>query len=794
MLAALACPGEPLATSGTPTGPWPHLVEAPTARPLPDWLAPATGHDMPVSPENATRALQTPPAFTWPDHRRHESRQGQDAQTEALYEFRLTRADGQVLERSTDRNFLLLEEPLPQGVHSWQVRPAGRKPGAGWSLPRRFEVVAHAAPFPVPDMETLWRRATTAARPRLFPAGDAWPAHRDSLLQGRHAPLFARLQASVQEQAGQPLPRPEPERGAPPGPRPGLWPSPTEEPYREALSGMERAAMDWRVSGNPAALAEARRRLANILEWPATGPTAFGHNDQLSLRLIWSLALAHDLLHDQLTEEEVAALLNDVATRAEPAFDWYFRNPESPSLNLRAAPFDSHGYLHLANFAALSVLFAGSLPEAEAWFHEAVPLFLALGHPWGGDDGGSGNGANYAFYYLMDLLPRWDVLRNGIGIDPAHSAWARHFAIYATLFQPPGAPFVFGDGAGHGDLPLTATVARGLAARTGDRVARRYSAALPQSHPVPALLEFTAPTAPPTLAGGPDHGLLPEAAVLPSIGWAALHSGRRPGSRASIYFRSGPFGSESHNHADQNSFTVDIDGQRVAIDSGYYDSYGSRHRREWTRQTRAHNAITFDGGQGQAVPDQEADGRITWFFDDGRLAGLAGDATAAYAGALTRAERVLAFLRPDLLLVHDRLESAQPRRFEWNLHSAAELLTEGSNRLAVQDGRLCVEMLLPRRPRLSLWADFGDPANAPEDASLPGQWHARFALAQPVRRAEFLAVLRLRCAEAALGQPVRRPDGGLELTVGGEKVVFEGGTAHIEPGLPGPAGITPTRP
>lgn len=793
MLAALTCPGKTPAAAEGPLTPWPHLVEAPTARPLQDWLAPATGHDMPVRPENATRALQTPPAFTWPDHRRHEGRQGQDRLPHAPYEFRLTLADGRVLERSTDRNFLLLDEPLPQGIHSWQVRMAGQPPGAGWSLPRRFEVTANAAPFPVPDMETLWKRATQAARPRLFPAGDGWPAHRDDLLQGRRAPLFARLQASVRQQAGQPPLRPEPDREAPPGPRPGLWPSPTEGPYREALAAMERAAMDWRVSGNPAALAEARRRLAGILEWPVAGPTAFGRNDQLALRLLWSLALAHDLLHDRLTEAEATALATDLATRAEPAFRWYFRNPESPSLNLRAAPFDSHGYLHLANFAALSVLLAGALPEAQSWFHEAVPLLLALGHPWGGDDGGSGNGANYAFYYLMDLLPRWDVLRNGIGIDPAHSAWARHFAIYASLFQPPGMPFVFGDGAGHGDLPLTATVARGLAARTGDRIARRYAAALPQSYPVPALLEFTAPTAPPALAGGPDHGLLPDAAVLPSIGWAALHSGLWADGRASIYFRSGPFGSESHNHADQNSFTVDLDGQRVAIDSGYYDSYGSRHRLEWTRQTRAHNAITFDGGQGQVVPDQAADGRITWFFDDGRLAGVAGDATAAYGGALTRAERVLAFLRPDLLLVHDRLESAQPRRFEWNLHSAVEMLPDGANRLAAQDGRLCVEMLLPRRPRRSLAEDFGDPANAPEDPTLPGQWHARFALAQPARKAEFLAVLRLRCAEAAVDSPVRRPDGGLELTVGGDKVVIAGARARIEPEQSAPAGVAPVR-
>jgi len=777
----LVLAGGPQAMAGNPRlEPWPHLVEAPAAKPLADWLNTGDARAMPVRPEQGTRVLQSPPAFLWPAFLRPAVGTEADAGEGSRpgYAFRLILPDGQAVEHEAESNHLLLDRVLPPGSYAWQVRPAGDA-GPGWSRPRRFEVMAGAAPFPVPDTATLWRRAREASRPLLFPGGEAWQAQRDDLLRGGRAALFARLHAASAAEAGRAVFVPEREPPAEPEAdsgaefRPGLWPSPTEQPYRDELAALEHAALVWHIAGDEAALAQARRRLAGILRWPKDGPTAFTRNDQLALRLLWSLAIAYDLLHDKLAPAERDALLASVSARAAPAFRWHFRNPEAEVLNYRAAPFDSHGYLHLANFAALAVIFADSLPEARDWFHAAVPLFLALVHPWGDGDGGSGNGANYAFYYLMDLLPRWDVLRNGIGVDPAHSAWARHFPVYATYFIPPGMPFVFGDGAGHADIALKATVARGLAARTGDRVARRYSAGLPQSFAVPPLAELTAPTRAPDLQGGPDHGRLPDAAVLPSIGWAALHSRLRAAGRNSVYFRSGPFGSESHNHADQNSFTVDVDGQRVVIASGYYDSYGSRHRREWTRQTRAHNAITFDGGQGQMVPRQDADGRITAFSDDGRLAAVAGDATAAHGGALTRAVRTLALYRPDILLVYDRLESDTPRRFEWNLHSPVEMHAAEGAGLRRDDGLLCVEMLAPDRLDLLRIEPFGGSQNAPERDDLPIQFHARFALPKPARRAEFLAVLRLRCAAEPVTILARRTGGGFDLFLDGEGIAID---------------------
>jgi len=136
-----------------------------------------------------------------------------------------------------------------------------------------------------------------------------------------------------------------------------------------------------------------------------------------------------------------------------------------------------------------------------------------------------------------------------------------------------------------------------------------------------------------------------------------MHSDLADPKRASVYFKSSPYGSYNHSHADQNSFVIDYKGERLAIDSGYYDDYGTPHWREWYKQTRAANAITFDGGQGQGIDGRQYSGKITRFESDDKHAIAVGDAEKAYGGALTKAERTIAFERPNVVVVRDSVAS-----------------------------------------------------------------------------------------------------------------------------------------
>ena len=55
-------------------------------------------------------------------------------------------------------------------------------------------------------------------------------------------------------------------------------------------------------------------------------------------------------------------------------------------------------------------------------------------------------------------------------------------------------------------------------------------------------------------------------------------------------------------------------GEKLAIDGGYYDWYGSAHFKAYSMTTLAHNTLLVDG-QGQAACKQGADGRILHYFD-----------------------------------------------------------------------------------------------------------------------------------------------------------------------------------
>jgi hypothetical protein len=93
----------------------------------------------------------------------------------------------------------------------------------------------------------------------------------------------------------------------------------------------------------------------------------------------------------------------------------------------------------------------------------------------------------------------------------------------------------------------------------------------------------------------------PNGAFFPVVGWSAMHSSLTDRNRTSVFFKSSPFGSINHSHADQNSFVMYSKGKVLAMDSGYYDYYNSPHWRDYYKTTKAHNAITFDGGWGQGL-------------------------------------------------------------------------------------------------------------------------------------------------------------------------------------------------
>jgi hypothetical protein len=712
----------------------------------PDWMA-STASTAQVRPADCAGVVQSPPDLSWPD-----------LSPDATYQVTLTYPGGATRSRPAAHNWINWDEVLPAGTYSWQVQVSNAS-GTQQSRLRRFTVLGDAVPFLVPDWNVLFAGAAAKPRPRALP--DA--ATAQAMVDQRQAELNALL-AQVDSRLGDVLPL-DPAGGAQ-----AAVAALASEECKRALA----AALAWLVSLREEHYAEALRRALNLASWNPQGATSYANADEASRAIATTLALAYDWLHARLDAGQKDLLRTAMLARATDMYNDVIGSRARVAVH----PYDSHGNVTLTHLAAICVLLAGDLPEAQICFRDTLPLAIHWTSPWGGEDGGFANGTAYAHWSVGDSLMPWYLLRWVLGVDLAQKAWVRNFANFIAYFLPPGTPSgAFGDAAEQQLGENWARFAKAHALFAPGALGRWYAAQLAGEDP----LQLELLLAPPALPGpAPFPAGTPAAAFFPSIGWTALHSSLEDSARVSIYFKSSPYGSYNHSHADQNSFVINAAGQRLAIDSGYYDAYASPHWSSWYKQTLAHNAITYDGGTGQGVFEHGgglAPGAITAFEHQNGHDIVTGDATQAYGGALTLARRSLVYLRPNLLLVYDRLASATARQWEWNIHALNAMDVYSDRSIALNSGnqRLCVDMLAG--PPMSFVQTHQFTQNPGGVA--PAQWHGRF-YSDPAAGAEFIALLNVGCSTAQAS--ASKSDGVWTVAVGGTSVTLgENGNIAVAP-------------
>ena len=722
-----------------------------------DWMVEtlaAGTSSAPIRPAECATVGQTPPDFSWPDH-------GPGAR----YEFSLTFPSGTTRRRPTARNWIAWDEALPPGVYQWRVRvltgtaaDGGNGRGATGqgvqSRVRRFEVGTTALPFVVPDWSVLFARARSAPRPRTL------PADRNTFLVSLRTERrdgLARLLADVDGASSKPL--------SPPPTSPVKAQARAE--IRAECQRTLNAAFAWLVAQREDQFVDALRRARNLASWDPRGSTAYANGDEAAREIAWTLALVYDWLTPRLDAAQRNELLAALRIRVGDIYDDLIGRRARVAVH----PLDSHGNHTLTYLGAMSVLLAGDVAEAQNWLRDAVPLAIHWTSPWGGEDGGFANGTAYAQWDTGDKLVAWYVLRRAAGVDMALKAWVHNYARFLAYFQPPGTPAgAFGDAAEQSLTEARARFGKGYASFAPSPLAGWYAAQLKGEDP--ARLELLlAPLSDPRRPDRIDMPAnTPDAALFASIGWAAMHSRLADPARVSVYFKSSAYGSFNHSHADQNSFVIDAGGQRLAIDSGYYDGYGTPHWRHWYKQTRAHNAITFDGGNGQVVYEEREQlgrGAITRFEHQAGYDIVTGDATPAYGGALTRAERTLVYLRPDLVLVYDTLGSKLPRQWEWNIHALQRMESVGTRQVRIRNGdaALCVQMLDGPATEFTQTERF---TADPQGDDMPAQWHGAFVTRNRQTAAEFVTLLRVGCTNTPVS--IRRAACGWSVAAAGRQV------------------------
>ncbi|MBM3212776.1 hypothetical protein FJZ33_11190, partial [Candidatus Poribacteria bacterium] len=205
-----------------------------------------------------------------------------------------------------------------------------------------------------------------------------------------------------------------------------------------------------------------------------------------------------------------------------------------------------------------------------------------------------------------------------------------------------------------------------------------------------------------------------------------------------------------HQHLDQNSFTIYKEGD-LAIESGVYDGDGlSPHDLQYYARSIAHNSMLIydpsevwgnfrggyaalnDGGQRMMTPApvvissaeswkknrhyyDTAD--ITRFYDSKEMTYIFSNATNAYSSSkVTSFTRQLAYLRPDIIIIFDRVSSTNPAfAKKFLVHflnepfingngvfvSPGEYLYDGDLTIAsVNNSELLIKTLLPENNRI----------------------------------------------------------------------------------------------
>ena len=252
---------------------------------------------------------------------------------------------------------------------------------------------------------------------------------------------------------------------------------------------------------------------------------------------------------------------------------------------------------------------------------------------------------------------------------------------------------------------------------------------------------------------------LPPARVFPGAGLAGIHTALGvKDSDISFVFRSSPFGSVSHGHADQNAFVIEAFGRGLALATGYYPWYGSPHHHKWTRATRAVNSILVDG-KGQVIRSWAARGKITAFHCDPTAEPgydyVEGEAAAAYGGRMKRFRRHVVHVRPGIFVIFDDLVAAKPATFQWLLHAHDKIEIEGQVlRVRRDPAAMDVHVLLPKKIKLSQTGKY-DPE--PETLKVKrgrfeNTWHLTAGTMAPAETAQFLTVflVRRKGAESSL--------------------------------------------
>ena len=518
-----------------------------------------------------------------------------------------------------------------------------------------------------------------------------------------------------------------------------------------AVTGFRLAAMARRaaLTGDGEIARCAVDMLMQAAAWDPEGASRMKENDLHSGFLARGMAFCYDAAYHVLTEEQRASVRENLAIRARE----YYEHLHPLTCNAS----QNHTWNHATIVGVVALALDGDLREAREWLDCMTELYAYRFFPSMGFQGDNQEGLTY-WVYGTGILSRFcEPMRHVAGVNLYEHPWMAQTGRFGVVCAPPdGYAVPLGDLGGPlnhywkgrlGHRAITHHLPATIGTAAKDPVAMWYGGAeevgdLPE--PIPPVE-------------------IPQSVLYRHIGWAVFNTDLVNGrENVCVGMRSGTYYA-GHQHADNNHFFINAYGDKLAVDGGVYDWYGSPHFLGYSVRTIAHNTILVNG-EGQAWREAGSDGRIADWHDSPGYGYTVGDASApgVYGGALERFDRRLLFVKPGFLIVHDLLDTGgEAARFDWLLHSHGDAPVVEGDGFRISRPRASLEgrVLAPGDVALSAEEAFDrrdilkpkstTPIDHPE--ALDQEWIVRAVPGEKRAREEFVCAMRIGRRDALAG-------------------------------------------
>ena len=414
----------------------------------------------------------------------------------------------------------------------------------------------------------------------------------------------------------------------------------------------------------------ARTALLEVSRWQTWVPPWFEAHGQHTYypvgQLASTVALAYDVLYNELSADERQLVRRALMERAIlPTWREYV-------LDNRVMAGTSNWISHTvggALIAASAIFGDGSPAEDEALALPLNGLLMKIEDHMASSflaDGSYGEGISYLEFDLETLGPLLWALERVFG----QAYWDRTNVLQSlqyplhTLADPINESFDMGDTHPPGGHNIASVVARST-----DPVIRWYGSRFERRTIFDFLFfDERVPPKPPSGPGSRIFNVKGDAVFR--TGWDA--------DAGLVLFRAGP--TFNHNHSDQGSFQFRALGETMVTEAGWSDYYKDPYYDTFFTQAAGHNTLLVDGNPAsQDIADTAqfaalnrhpriTDATLTPFYD-----AVGSDLTPVYRGRLESYTRRLAYLKPDYLIVFDRVRTkALPARLASRLHVASK--------------------------------------------------------------------------------------------------------------------------